>query len=185
MGSRARRSHANQPIARITAKWGLRKYHNSNRCIFEICICLSSFQLHGSKHSESHNWYYDKTRLRTYFHYDRQRKWFVSQVIHEVADILSIKLKHATATHAQTIGVLERPTPQSRLLWKWHQANIGNVGMNIYPLQSWITTRHTIPALILDQAEYFTAESHTISYITNLDYDLLPIPRPLQTLQKN
>ena len=33
---------------------------------------------------------------------------FVSQVIHEVAEILGIKLKHATTKHAQTIGVLER-----------------------------------------------------------------------------
>ena len=34
---------------------------------------------------------------------------FVSQVIHEVAEILGINLKHATTKHAQTIGVLERP----------------------------------------------------------------------------
>ena len=33
---------------------------------------------------------------------------FVSQVIHEVAEILGINLKHATTNHAQTIGVLER-----------------------------------------------------------------------------
>ena len=33
---------------------------------------------------------------------------FVSQVIHEVAETLSINLKHATTEHAQTIGVLER-----------------------------------------------------------------------------
>ena len=33
---------------------------------------------------------------------------FVSQVIHEVAEILGINLKHATIKHAQTIGVLER-----------------------------------------------------------------------------
>ena len=33
---------------------------------------------------------------------------FVSQVIHEVAEILGITLKHATTKHAQTIGVLER-----------------------------------------------------------------------------
>ena len=32
----------------------------------------------------------------------------VSQVIHEVAEILGINLKHATTKHAQTIGVLER-----------------------------------------------------------------------------
>ena len=33
---------------------------------------------------------------------------FVSQVIHEVAEIMGINLKHATTKHAQTIGVLER-----------------------------------------------------------------------------
>ena len=33
---------------------------------------------------------------------------FVSQVIHEVAEILGINLKHATTKHEQTIGVLER-----------------------------------------------------------------------------
>ena len=33
---------------------------------------------------------------------------FVSQVIHEVAEILGINLKHATTKHAQTMGVLER-----------------------------------------------------------------------------
>ena len=33
---------------------------------------------------------------------------FVSQVIHEVAEILGMNLKHATTKHAQTIGVLER-----------------------------------------------------------------------------
>ena len=33
---------------------------------------------------------------------------FVSQVTHEVAEILGINLKHATTKHAQTIGVLDR-----------------------------------------------------------------------------
>ena len=33
---------------------------------------------------------------------------FVSQVIHEVAEILGINLKHATTKHEQTIEVLER-----------------------------------------------------------------------------
>ena len=33
---------------------------------------------------------------------------FVSEVIHEVAEILGLNLKHATTKHAQTIGVLER-----------------------------------------------------------------------------
>ena len=33
---------------------------------------------------------------------------FVSQVIHEVNEILGTNLKHATSKHAQTIGILER-----------------------------------------------------------------------------
>ena len=33
---------------------------------------------------------------------------FVSQVTHEVTEILGINLKHATTKHAQTIGVLKR-----------------------------------------------------------------------------
>ena len=37
-----------------------------------------------------------------------KRSVFVSQVIHEKAEILGINLKHATTKHAQTIGVLER-----------------------------------------------------------------------------
>ena len=37
-----------------------------------------------------------------------KRSVLVSQVIHEVAEILGINLKHTTTKHAQTIGVLER-----------------------------------------------------------------------------
>ena len=33
---------------------------------------------------------------------------FISQVIHEVVEVLGIILKRATTKHAQTIGVLER-----------------------------------------------------------------------------
>ena len=76
MGSRTGRLHADRPIARIMAKWGLWEYHYGNRCVFEICLCLSSFQTHGSKHSESHNRHYDKKRLLTHTHYNRQRKRF-------------------------------------------------------------------------------------------------------------
>ena len=45
--------------------------------------------------------------LPTLFITDKQSV-FVSQVIHERAEILGKKLKHATTKHAQTIGVLER-----------------------------------------------------------------------------
>ena len=49
---------------------------NAIDVFFEICICLPSFQPHGSKHSKSHNRHHDKTRLLTYTHYKRQRKRF-------------------------------------------------------------------------------------------------------------
>ena len=108
MGSRTRRFYANRSVARITTKWGLRKYHYSNRCIFEICSRLSSLQPHSSKHSESHVRHYDKTRLLTQTHYLDKGSVFDSQVTHEVAEILGINLKHAATKHAETIGVLER-----------------------------------------------------------------------------
>ena len=76
MGSRTGRSYANWLIARITAEWGLWKYPYGNRCIFKIRICLSSFQPHSSKYSESHHRHYDKTCLSTYPHYNRQRQRF-------------------------------------------------------------------------------------------------------------
>ena len=38
MGSGTGKSHANRPIARTTAKWGLQKYHYSNRCIFKYAF---------------------------------------------------------------------------------------------------------------------------------------------------
>ena len=39
---------------------------------------------------------------------------FVCQVLHEVAEILGIILKHATKNHTQTIGVLERAHATTR-----------------------------------------------------------------------
>ena len=108
MGSRTRRSHANQPTAVITAQWGLQNYHYTNRCIFEICICLSGFQPYGSKHSDCITDIMNRhVYLLTLILTDKGSA-FVSQVIHEVAKILGIKLKHATTRHAETIGVLER-----------------------------------------------------------------------------
>ena len=62
--------------------------------------------------------------------------FFVSQVIHEVAKIRGLKLKHATTKHAQTIGVLGRAHATIKIFLKRHQANTGNNGTNIYPMQS-------------------------------------------------
>ena len=60
---------------------------------------------------------------------------FVFQVIHQVAEILGINLKCAKTKHAQTKGSKNGPTPQSRLLLKWHQAIIRNNGTSNYLLQ--------------------------------------------------
>ena len=55
---------------------------------------------------------------------------FVCQVIHDVAKILSIKLKHATTKHAQTLRVLGRShatiktslkTASSEYRKQWHK----------------------------------------------------------------
>ena len=108
MGSRARISHADQPHARISAKWGLQDCHYSNRCIFEICSCLTSFEPHGSKHSESQiDMLTRHAFLPTLIIIDKGSV-FLSQVIDEVAELHGINLIHATTKHAQTIGVLER-----------------------------------------------------------------------------
>ena len=72
----SRRPYADQNFARITAKSRLREYHYSNWCVFERCICWSSFQTHGSKYSESHYRHHDKTRLLTSTHYNRRRERF-------------------------------------------------------------------------------------------------------------
>ena len=116
MGPRTGRSHANRPIARITAKWGLRNYHCSDSCIFKICICLHSLQPHGSKHSKSKIEHFDKRRLLNHSHYNRQWSVFVSEIIHEEAEILSIKLKHAATNMHKPSLSWNGPTPQSSLL---------------------------------------------------------------------
>ena len=70
---------------------------------------------------------------------------FVSQVIHEVAKKLGIFLKHAITKHAQTIGVLERAHTTVKVSLKMASGEYRKQCLNIYPLQSWITTQHTIP----------------------------------------
>ena len=132
MGPCAWRSYADRPIAGITAKCSLREYHYSNWCNFKICICLSSFRPHNSKHSESLYRHHDKHAcLPTLSITDKGNVFgsqvihdkhaclpkliitdkgsvFVSQVIHEVAEIIGIYLEKATKNYAQTIGVLKR-----------------------------------------------------------------------------
>ena len=108
MGPRTRRPLANRPIARITATWGMREYPYGKKRIFEICICLSSFQPHAVNTAKV---ILDIMTRHAYFPtliITDKRNVFVSQVIHEVAEVLGINLKHAITKDAQTIGVLER-----------------------------------------------------------------------------
>ena len=108
MGSGAGRSHANRPVTRSTAKWREWEDHYSNRCIFEIGICLPSFQPHGSKHSESCYRHYDKTRLFTYANQNRQRKRFCLPSYTPSSWNTWDKLKTCHNKTSQTIGVLQR-----------------------------------------------------------------------------
>ena len=102
-----KRSHANWPIARTNAKLRSREYHHSFSHIFEIRNCSSSFQPHGIKHSRSQYRHHDKTAYLLSLIIKNKGSVFVSQVLHEVAEILGMYLKHATTKLAQTIGVLE------------------------------------------------------------------------------
>ena len=52
---------------------------------------------------------------------------FVSDVIKEVAGVLGITLKHATAKHAQTIGRLERSQPSTKQGWKNETVEVGSL----------------------------------------------------------
>ena len=76
MGSGTRRSHDIRSIDRITAKFRSREYQYRKSCFFEVCICVSSLQPHGNKHSKSLYRLYHKTNLLYYAHYNRQRKRF-------------------------------------------------------------------------------------------------------------
>ena len=49
-------------------------------------------------------------------------------------------------------GSWNAPTLQPGPLWKWHRVNKENNGKIIYLLQSWITTRPTVPVVIVNQA---------------------------------
>ena len=100
---------------------------------------------------------------------------FISQVIHEVAEILGIYLKHATTKHAQTMGVLERAHATIKTSLKMASGEYRKQWHKHLPIAilNYNTTYHS--SIDCEQAEYSTAECHTISYITNLDYDLVPI----------
>ena len=87
---------------------------------------------------------------------------FVSQVIHEVAEIIGINLKDATTKHAQTIGILEwaHATIKTSLKMasgeyrkQWHKyLRIAILNYN--------TTYHS--RIDCEPLEYFMAESRMI-----------------------
>ena len=64
-----------------------------------------------------------------------QRSVFISQVIHKLAEMLGINLKHVTSKYAQTIGVLERAHVTIKTSFKMVSGEYGNNGTSIYPLR--------------------------------------------------
>ena len=85
---------------------------------------------------------------------------FVSHVLHEVAEILGINLKHATTKHAQTIGVLERAHATIKTSLKMASGEDRKQWHKYLPIAilNYNTTHHSS----ID-CEYSMAESHTIS----------------------
>ena len=108
MGSRTGRPHANRLITRTTTKWG---YEN-------IITAIDVFSRYAFANPVSNTTEVNSAKViidimtrhacLTTLNITDKGSVFVSQVIHEVAEILGINLKHATTKHAQTIGVLER-----------------------------------------------------------------------------
>ena len=86
---------------------------------------------------------------------------FVSQVIHEVAEILGINLKHATTKHAQTIGVLERANATIKSCLKMASGEDRKQWHKYVPIAilNYNTTCHSS---IDCEAEYSMTESHII-----------------------
>ena len=108
MGSWTRRPHANRPIARNTAKRG---YKNINTAIDVFSRYAFAYPVSSPTAVNTAKVIIDIMTTHTYLPtliITDKGSVFVSQIIHEVAEILGINLKHATMKHAQTIGVLER-----------------------------------------------------------------------------
>ena len=93
-----------------------------------------------------------------------KRSVVVSQVIHEVAEILDKNLKHATTKHAQTIGVRERAHATIKTSLKKALGEYRKQWHKYLPIAilNYNTTYHSNIDWIVNQAEYSTAESHTI-----------------------
>ena len=100
---------------------------------------------------------------------------FVSQVIHEVAEILGINLKHATTKHAQTIGVLERAHATIETSLKMASGEYRKQWHEYLPLAI-LNYNTTYPSSIdCEPSRVFHGSVHTVFWKTNLDYDLIPI----------
>ena len=108
MGSRTGRSHANRLIARIAAKWG---YENISTAIDVFSRYAFAYPVSHPTAVNTAKVIIDIMKRHAYLptlNITDRGSVFVSQVIHEIAEILGINLKHATSKHAQTIGVPER-----------------------------------------------------------------------------
>ena len=110
---------------------------------------------------------------------------FVSQVIHEVAEILGINLKHATTKHAQTIGVLERAHATIKTSLKvasgeyrkqWHK-------YLLIAILNYNTTYHS--SIVCEPSRVFHGRVPHNILVRNLAYVLTLISHQLQILQKN
>ena len=76
LGFRFRRRYANRSSARTPTKCRLRKDHQSNRCILNICFCIPSIQSNSRQHSQSYHQHYDKSCVFTNCNDDGQRLSF-------------------------------------------------------------------------------------------------------------
>ena len=90
-----------------------------------------------------------------------KRSVFVSQFIHEVAETLGINMEHATK-HAKTIGVLKRAHATIKPSLKLASGECRKQCHKYLPIAILNYNTKYIPVLIVNQAEYSTAESHTV-----------------------
>ena len=108
LGSGTGRPHANPLFARITAKWG---YENIITAIDVFSRYTFAYPVSNPTAVKTAKVIIDimtrHAHLPTLIITDKGSV-FVSQVVHEVAEILRINLKHATTKHAHIIGVLEQ-----------------------------------------------------------------------------
>ena len=97
-----------------------------------------------------------------------KRGVFVSQVIHEVAEIWGINLKHTTTKHEQTIGVLERAHATIKTSFKTASGDYKKQWQNYLPIAilNYNTTYHS--SIDCEQSRVFHGRvSHSI-----VDYNL-------------